>query len=92
MALYGETQCKGHYKDVAQYCKYCDEIYVSNFLLEKILRCICIETLFASVTPYIVGEIIIWSAAELILYLAIKMKLTEKKIRENLQIQQGVEW
>lgn len=27
-----------------------------------------------------------------ILYLAIKMKLTEKKIRENVQIQQGVEW
>lgn len=63
-------------------------------MLEKILRCICIETLFASVTPYIVGEIIIWSAAELIdiLYLAIKMKLTEKKNRENVQIQQGVEW
>lgn len=40
------------------------------------------------------GEIIIWLAAELIdiLYLAIKMKLTEKKNRENVQIQQGVEW
>lgn len=51
-----------------------------NVLLEKILRCICIETLFASLTPCTVGEIIIWSAAELIdiLYLTIKMKLAKK--------------
>lgn len=30
-----------------------------SFLLEKILRCICIETFFASLTPCTVGEIII---------------------------------
>lgn len=85
MALYGETQCKGHYKDVAQYCKYCDEIYVIQLVREDFKMHLYRNLICFGNTIYSGGNIDI-------LYLAIKMKLTEKKIRENVQIQQGVEW
>lgn len=86
MALYGETQCKGHYKDVAQYCKYCDEIYVIQLFVREDFKMHLYRNLICfGNTIYSGGNIDI-------LYLAIKMKLTEKKkIRENVQIQQGVE-
>lgn len=78
-----ERQCKGHYKDVAQYC---DEIYVIQLFVREDFKMHLYRNLICfGNTIYSGGNIDI-------LYLAIKMKLTEKKIRENVQIQQGVEW
>lgn len=80
-----ERQCKGHYKDVAQYCKYCDEIYVIQLFVREDFKMHLYRNLICfGNTIYSGGNIDI-------LYLAIKMKLTGKKFRENVQIQQGVE-
>lgn len=69
-----ERQCKGHYKDVAQYC---DEIYVIQLFVREDFKMHLYRNLICfGNTIYSGGNIDI-------LYLAIKMKLTENFFLEK---------